>query len=222
MRRTCVLLLLVGLTGLLAVGCVRLLEPRPSNTRYYLLDSRLPTDTTATPTEGLRIGLRKPRLAEYLDTPTLAIRRGPNEICFSEFHRWGEDLGPSLNRIVGLNLELEPGIHSAEVVPWPRGTAFDYVVQLRVLRFEGVGPAPPDPDADDDAPVPTGHTQMTVAWTVLGPNGDEVMARGWTRHRRDDWAVTDYAGLVAELDTSLVVLAQDIGRRLRTLADSTP
>jgi uncharacterized lipoprotein YmbA len=221
MRRTCVLLLLIGLVGLLAAGCVRLLEPRPSNTRYYLLGSHLATDTTAnTATDGLRIGLRKPRLAEYLDTPTLAVRRGPNEVNFSEFHRWGEDLGVSLNRVVALNLERQPGIQSTEVVPWPRGTSFDYVVQLHILRFEGVGPAPPGPDADGDTPPPRGHSQTTVAWTVLTPDSDDVIARGWTRDRRGDWPVTDHADLVAKLDASLVVLAEDIGRRLRALADS--
>ena len=54
-------------------------------------------------------------------------------------------------------------------------------IKLRVLRFEGVGPPPPGLDADDDAPVPTGHSQMTVAWTIFGPAGDTVRTRGRTR-----------------------------------------
>jgi uncharacterized lipoprotein YmbA len=217
MRRTCAVLFLVALGGLLVAGCVRLLEPRPSNTKYYLLDSRLDAAATPPSDEGLRLGLRKPRLADYLDTPTIVTRHPGSEIRFSEFHRWGEDLGTALNRVVGLNLEAQPGIASAEVVPWPQGATFDYVVQLRVLRFEGVGPPPPGPDADDDAPVPTGHSEVTVAWTLFGPEGDAVRTRGRTQHRIDDWPVTDYAALVSHLDSSLVVLAEDIRSRLQSL-----
>lgn len=219
MRRTCVVLVLVAVSGLLAVGCVRLLEPRPSNTKYYLLESRLDAETELS-AEGLRLGLRKPRLADYLDTPTIVTRHEDHEIRFSEFHRWGENLGTAFNRTVGLNLEAQPGIASTEVVPWPQGTAFDYVVQLRVLRFEGVGPPPPGPDADDDAPVPTGHTQMTVTWTIFGPEGGTVRTQGRTQHRMDDWPVTDYAGLVSHLDSSLVVLAEDIRTRLQSLEEA--
>ena len=220
MRRTCVVLFLGALIGLLAVGCVRLLEPRPSNTKYYLLESRLESESAAASNTGLRVGLRKPRLADYLDTPTIVTRHGDNEIHFSEFHRWGEDLGAALNRVSGLNLEAQPGIASVEVVPWPKGATFDYVVQLRVLRFEGVGPPPPGPDADNDAPVPKGHSHMTVAWTVFGPEGDDIRTQGRTQHRIDDWPVTDYAALVSHLDSSLVVLAEDVRKQLQTLAST--
>ena len=221
MRRLSRLVLLVGGLALVVGSCVRLPSPRPSNTQYYLLGNARPPDTAAT-ASGLQLGLRKPRLAEYLDTRSLVTRRGPNEIHFSEFHRWGEELGPALNRVVALNLEARPGVQTAEVVPWPRGTDFDYVLQLRVLRFEGIGPPPPGPDADDDAPIPEGHSQMTVGWTVFGPEGDSLRARGQTQHRIDGWPVTDYADLVSKLDTSLVVLAEDVGARLRTLSSSEP
>lgn len=221
MRRTCALLFLIALGGLLAVGCVRLLEPRPSNTKYYLLESSLEPETADASNTGLRVGLRKPRLADYLDTPTIVTRHGNNEIRFSEFHRWGEDLGAALNRVVGLNLEAQPGIASVEVVPWSKGATFDHVVQLRVLRFEGVGPPPPGPNADDDAPIPTGHSKMTVSWTVFGPEGDSMRTHGRTQHRIDDWPVTDYAALVSRLDSSLVVLSEDIRSRLQSLSPRT-
>jgi uncharacterized lipoprotein YmbA len=213
------LVLLAGVLALTLGSCVRLPSPRPSSTQYYLLESAPPSDTAENAAD-LRLGLRKPRLADYLDTRSLVTRRGANEIHFSEFHRWGEELGPALNRVVALNLEAQPDIQSAEVVPWPRGTNFDYVLRLRVLRFEGVGPPPPGKDADDDAPIPEGHSQMLVGWSVLGPEGESVRVRGRTRHRIDGWPVTDYGDLVSKLDTSLVVLAEDLRRRLQTLSAS--
>jgi uncharacterized lipoprotein YmbA len=213
MHRTGFLFLLAGIVALVVTSCVRLPSPSPANTQYYLLERATTADTATS--SGLRVGLRKPHLADYLDTRTVVTRHGPNEIRFPDLHRWAEDLGPAINRVVGLNLEAQPGIQSVDVVPWPQGPDFDYVVQLRVLRFEGVGPRPPGPDADDDAPIPEGHSQMTVGWTVFGPAGDSVRARGQTEHRMDGWPVTDYADLASKLDTSLVVVAEDVGDRLR-------
>lgn len=211
-------LLVAGVVGLLLAGCVRLLEPpRPSNISYYLLDGAVAADTIAVDTTGLMVGLRKPQLASYLDATRMVARSGPNTIRFAEDHRWGEDLDRALNRVVALNLERQNGIQAAEGVPWPEGVAFDYVVQLRVLRFEGAGPPPPGPEADE-APVPEGHSEMVVRWTILGRDDEQMKAQGTTRHREPGWPVTDYADLAAKLDTSLVVLADDLGDRLRTLA----
>jgi uncharacterized lipoprotein YmbA len=212
----------VGLLSLMLTGCFRLLEPRPGgNINYYLLDSALSadttlTDTSATDTAGVEVGLRRPHLAAYLDASRLVTRRGSHVIRFSDTHRWGEDLDQAINRVVALNLEKEPGVQSVQVVPWQGGARFDYVVQLHVLRFEGVGPSP-DPKADDDSPSPEGHTQMVVRWTVFGGDGEKTLTHGVTRHRKEEWTVTDYAALTDKLGSSLAVLARDIGGRLRSL-----
>jgi hypothetical protein len=212
-------LVAVGLAGLLLAGCVRLLEPpRPSNISYYLLDSGTHTDTLSTDTTGLTVGLRRPQLASYLDAARIVAREGPNTIRFAEAHRWGEDLDRAVNRVVALNLEAQPGVRAAEAAPWPEGFAHDHVVQLRILRFEGMGPPPPGPEADEDAPVPEGHSIMVVRWTIFGSDGEQVRAQGITRHRQEGWRVTDYADLAARLDSSLVVLGDELGARLRTLA----
>jgi len=215
-------LVAVGLLSVVLAGCFRLLEPRPGqNITYYLLDSTLSADTTlvdtaSTNTKGLEVGLRRPRLAAYLDASRIVTRRGSNAIQFSDFHRWGEDLDQAINRVVALNLERASGIQSVEIVPWQAGARFDYVVQLNVLRFEGVGP-PPDP-AEDEASPPTGHTQMVVRWTIFGPEGDEALTQGVTHHRDKGWTVTNYAALADNLGASLSILAQNVGHRLQTLA----
>lgn len=211
-------LLAASLLSLVLVGCVRLLEPRPGrNITYYLLDSGLDADTTLTDTTGLEVGLRRPHLASYLDATRIVTRRGSNAIQFSDSHRWGEDLDQAINRVVALNLEQSPEIQTVEVVPWPNGARFDHVIQLHVLRFEGVGPSP-NPKADEDNPAPKGYAQMVVRWTIFGPDGTDPIEQGITRHREKGWSVKDYAELVSKLDTSLVVLSRDIGGRLRPLA----
>lgn len=211
-------LLAASLLSLVLVGCVRLLEPRPGrNITYYLLDSGLSADTALADTTGVEVGLRRPRLAAYLDAARMVTRRGPNAIQFSDSHRWGEDLDQAINRVVALNLERAPEIQSAEVVPWQNGGRFDYIVQLSVLRFEGVGP-PPDPEEEENDPPPEGHAQMVVRWTIFGPDGTEPVGQGITRHREEGWPITDYADLASKLDTSLVVLSRDVSSRLTTLA----
>lgn len=205
-----------GLIVLSVAGCVRLLEPQKSDATYYLLDAPTPPDVSPTDTTGLRVGLRRPRLASYLDATRLVTRRGSNRIQFSEFHRWGEELDQGIGRIAALTLETQPDIQSVELVPWPKGATFDYIVQLHVLRFEGVGP-PPDPEADEDAPPPEGHLRTVVEWKLLDAADDSVLARGLTQHREDNWQVGDYEALASRLGDALSVLADDIGERLRAL-----
>lgn len=210
----------LGLFGV-AVGCVRILEPRQSNIQYYSLEGRLASDTRASAdTTGLTLGLRKVRLADYLDTPTMVVRRNPREIHFTEFHRWSEGLPRAINRAVAAHLEQHELVRSTEVVPWAEGATFDYVIQLQVLRFEGNGPPPPEPEADDDAPTPTGHAHMAVRWKIVDPATDAVYARGLTQDQRDGWTVDDYADLAAKLDAALAVLADDVASRLRALDEA--
>jgi uncharacterized lipoprotein YmbA len=206
----------LGLLALSVAGCVRLLEPRASDATYYLLDRAQQTGASTPDTARLTVGLREPRLASYLDPTRIVTRRGSHQINFAEFHRWGEDLDRGINRTVAQNLETRSGIRSVEAVPWPEGSTFDYVVELHVLRFEGVGP-PPDPEADDDAPAPDGHSQMAVQWAIRHPKADTILARGQTRHRTDDWRVNNYEALVEHLGRGLDVLVDDVGTRLHTL-----
>jgi uncharacterized lipoprotein YmbA len=206
----------LGLLALSVAGCVRLLEPRASDATYYLLDRAQQTGASTPDTARLTVGLRKPRLASYLDPTRIVTRRGSHQINFAEFHRWGEDLDRGINRTVAQNLETRSGIRSVEAVPWPEGSTFDYVVELHVLRFEGVGP-PPDPEADDDAPAPEGHSQMAVQWAIRHPKADTILARGQTRHRTDDWRVNNYEALVEHLGRGLDALVDDVGTRLHTL-----
>jgi uncharacterized lipoprotein YmbA len=206
----------LALLFLSVAGCVRLLEPRTSDATYYLLDRAEQTNPEAVDTTGLSVGLRQPRLASYLDAARIVTRRGPHRITFAEFHRWGENLDRGISRTVARGLETHADLHSVEAVPWPEDATFDYIVELHVLGFEGVGP-PPDPTAEEDAPPPEGHAQMAVQWTIRPPEADTVLARGQTHHRTEDWRVNDYEALVANLSRGLNVLVDDIGAQMRTL-----
>ena len=217
-RRWLVGLLMLGM-GLALAGCVRLLEPRQSDIQYYVLgtpDANIETmqqhDTT-----HIALGLRRVRIADYLDSPALVTRRGAHAIRFAEFHRWGEDLARAINRTVAARLVSEDDIGMADVVPFTGRDAHDYLIQLRVLRFEGEGPPPLGPDDDPPEVPPTGSVQMKIAWEILEADAETVAAQGVTRYQANGWTVGDYASLVTKLDASLTALADDLTAQLRQL-----
>jgi hypothetical protein len=133
------------------------LEPRQSNINYYVLsDAMTPVeaevDRSAQLPDSLQlvVGLRKIRLAAYLKTPSITTRYGRHEMHFSEFHRWGEDLGDAVSRSIAQSLARRPEIRRVDRVPWPDRTPHDVLVQLRVLRFEGEAPPEARQENRDD------------------------------------------------------------------------
>lgn len=217
----------LSLVVLMLTACVDL-EPRQSNIRYYVLSDAVSqaSDTSGTAGEavgpappeeaaqgGLVVGIRKVRVAAYLNTPSITTRYGEHEVRFGEFHRWGEDLGEAVARTVAQSLSLRPGLQRVDVVPWPDRTQHDLLVQLRVLRFEGEAPPLPPGDDEPDEPV-EGSARMVAVWEIFDPETQDVLVERTTDHREEGWTVGDYAGLVDRLDAALKVLADDLAAQM--------
>jgi uncharacterized protein len=216
-RRWSTRLAVLGMVMVLA-ACVRLLEPRQSNVQYYVLGSAdaLETQNATDESDGPSVGLRRVHIADYLDAAALVTRRGEHTIRFAEFHRWGEDLARAINRTVAARLLAMGGVGTVDVVPFTSPDPHDYLVQLRVLRFEGKGPPPLGPDEDPPEEPFTGTVQMTIAWEVFAADTETSVARGTTRHQTDGWTVGDYPDLVAKLDAAIAVLADDLRQELQS------
>lgn len=199
----------------LIVSCVNL-EPRETNIQYYVLggESGLATPNPESDRAGLSVGLRRLRLADYLDTPDIVTRFGRHEVQFSEFHRWGEDLDTAINRTLGERLAARPGLQTVEVAPWSPASEHDYVVQVSVLRFEGTAPRR---RRDDDERL-TGEAHLVASWDVVDPSTGDVAARGTTDHRVNEWRVGHHPELVSRLDAAVDALADDLAARLLDLA----
>ncbi len=187
----------LGLTS-----CVSLGREEPPQ-EYYVLGA----DTTqavliqAPDAAGITVAVRRLKLASYLGSPSMVVRRGPNQVDFTEFRRWGEPLGAGINRVVAGGLSSR-GFRDVAVAPWAVQQRFDYLVQLDVERFEGL--APEDPTATD------GGVHLLATWEIIRPDDGVVLARGTTDYRRPGWTVGDYPGLVSMLDSGLRVLSADI------------
>ena len=196
-------LLLVG------PGCLNL-EPKTNPTRYYLLGGAWEKRSTPAEPNGLSIGLRKLNLAAYLESPRMVVREGPHEIRFAEFHRWGEDLPRGINRSVAGYLAAQAAVQRVDVVPWSRHVEHDYLVQLRVLRFEGV--------ASNAAPSSTeGEVHLLITWEITDPADGRVLASGTSDYREEGWEVDRYDALAAMLDAGLEALSADLVTHLAAL-----
>ncbi len=202
--------LAIVLTAFLATGCFKLARTAPSVELYVLGGvTEAPVVESATrDTTGLSIGLRRLDLAPYLATLAIVVRRADNEIVTTGFHRWAEGPSVGLNRAVSGYL-VAPGIRLVDVAPWTVRSPHDYLVQLHVLRFEGVAPA--------GTAAKTGEAHLLARWEIIRARDDSLVARGVTDHRAPDWVVGDYAGLVTRLDKGLVVLARDVVTALTRL-----
>lgn len=191
-------------------GCMSLGRGEPAQ-QHYVLGGGLPQTSEATTADlpGLTIGVRRLQLAPYLETPFILVRRGPNQIGFSEFHRWGEALSAGINRAVAGYLRERAALRAIDVAPWPAGERYDYVIQLHVLRFEGVSQGEP--------PAGEGEVALLVNWEIIRQLDGAVLERGTTHYREDGWTVGDYAGLVKLLDAGLHVLTDQLTSTIAAL-----
>jgi len=206
----------VGLTALVTLtvlaGCFSLSRTETPQ-RYYVLGGSVMQEDTAPPAglAGVKIGVRRLRLASYLDPPYLAVRHGPHEIRYSEFHRWGEQLDAGINRAVAAYLTARAAFGRVDVAPWPARGSYDYLIQVRVERFEGALAEP--------AAV-VGEVHMLATWEIVRQRDGSVLASGITDHREGEWTVGDHTGLVRALDTGLSVLSRDLVASLEELQAS--
>ncbi len=203
------IVILLGL--LLLTGCFSLSRDEPPQRRYVLggqeqPQNRMPTENL----EGLSVGLRQVQLAEYLESPFILVREGPNRVGFSEFHRWGEQLSGGINRAVAYYLAARAPFGAVDVVPWPPRKAHDFLIQLHIERFEGLAP--------EEQTAPEGAVSMLATWEIICSEDGVVLSRGTTDYRRRGWTVGDYDSLVTLLDAGLSILADDLVASLNQVA----
>lgn len=207
---TCRMVRSISLSALVGLaGCVSLGRGQPTQ-QIYVLGGSPPgkSEAAAQDSSGLTIGVRRLQLAAYLESPFVLVRRGPNQIDFSEFQRWGETLSGGINRAVVGYLGSGASFRGIDVAPWPAGERYDYVIQLHVLRFEGL--------ASEELAAVEGEARVLATWEIIRQLDGAVLRRGTTDYRESGWTVGDYAGLVTLLDAGLHVLTDQI---LGTLED---
>ncbi len=204
---------LIGLYGLLVLTGCSLNRGAPPEQHYVLGGGRFLESAAAARNLGdIAVGVRRLQLAPYLGSNSVVVRQGDRaqELSLSEFHRWSEPLGEGINRAVAGYLTAGAPFRVVDVAPWPARAKHDYLIELHVLRFEGVAPA--------DSAATAGEAHVLATWAIVRPDDGEVLARGTTDYRKGGWRIGDYAGLVALLDAGVYALSADLMSRLESLA----
>ncbi len=213
------LVLLTVLAG--SAGCFKLNRGAPVQQHYVLGEgSTLEITTPTGERDGLAIGLRRPQVAAYLDAPFIVVRRGSNQIGFSELHRWGEHLGGGINRALAGYLAQQGAFRVVSVAPWAASESHDFLIQLNVLRFEGL--APEEQEGDEEGQAVAGEAHLSATWEIIRTADGVVVMRGATEHRKSGWRVGDYAGLVTLLDEGLRVLAEELAAGVAGVPVASP
>lgn len=186
-------------------GCFGLSRGAPVQ-QHYVLGAGEQVDRVAlvgrSAAEATVVGLRPPRVAEYLATSYIVVRQGTHRIGFSEFHRWGEDLARGINRTLAGHMAAWSPDHRVETVPWTPGVRPDYLIQLHLLRFEGIAP--------EDLMDRAGEAHLLATWEIVRSRDGAVLLSRTTEVRSDEWMVGDFDGLVSLLDAGLSTLAEDL------------
>lgn len=192
------------LSSLLALaGCFSLSRDVPAQ-KYYVLGGgwEAASAEEAPATADAVIGLRSPRIAEYLTTPFIVVRSGRHRVGFSQFDRWGEALAAGVSRALAGHMLSQAPLLRVEVAPWSEGVQPDYLIQVHLTRFEGVAP--------EDSSASEGEAHLRASWEILRRQDGVRVARGTTEVRESGWTIGDFDGLVTLLEAGLVTLAHDL------------
>ena len=163
---------------------------------------------------GLTIGMRRIDLASYLSSePGMVVRHSASRIDVSQFYQWAGELQEGINRAMAAHLAGASSVRAVDVAPWSTGTRHDFIVQLRISRFEGVV----------DSASTNGRVHVLAGWDIVRPLYNTVLLRGTTDDRAGAFRVGDYAALATQLDAALARVAREIATCLaRFPNDSTP
>lgn len=205
--------LIAPLALIALAGCFSLSRNAPPVQYYVLSGARTPIAAPASSPAGLTIGLRRLDLAPYLSTPSLVMRRGDHVIETSTFHRWGEELGEGINHTVAGHLANIPPVKHVNIAPWVPRTHHDYLVQLRVSRFEAAA----------DSAATTAGVHVVASWDIIRSMDGVLLVRGISDYREGQFPTGDYQAMVGALNTALGRVASDIRTCLgRFRSDTLP
>ena len=131
------LLLFFGVVTLLN-GC-RIGRPQEDPTRFYVLT--VPGRTTESlahdEVQRFRIGLKPVEVPVYLQSKSMVVRTGTNEIEFAEFDRWAEPLDQGVSRVLKEVLSEARNVGSVTLNSHG-GEGLDFEVAIRISACEGV------------------------------------------------------------------------------------
>lgn len=193
----------LALCGLGLAGCLslkRVTDPA----RFYVL-SAMPAGTpdTVAPRGDLAVGLGWVDIPAYLLDRRIALRRGANEIDYSEYHRWAERLDKGIQRVLGANLSSLLPSDRVLLSAW-QSAEVRAEVYLSVQRFE----------CDE-----RGQVVLEARWRIASPGGGKTLLASHSRLTRQGPVFrADPEGAIGELNQALADLSREIAAAVQSVS----
>ena len=187
----------IWLLSILAIGALSgcsLLQPHDDPTRFYVLT--VPSAMSERATQGefkrWKVGLRPVEVPGYLQSKSMVVRSGTNEIHFADFDRWAEPLDQGISRVIKETLSGAPNVETVTLTSRGDDT-LDYEVAIRLLACEGVRVG-----------KGAGTIRFTVTWGVrsVGKNSTPTK-RGVFTAVPVAWDGKDYGQLAQRLSEAI-------------------
>jgi uncharacterized lipoprotein YmbA len=115
------------------VAACSILEPKPDNTRNYLLSPEAIAPGRA---RDVSLAVGPITLPPYLDRAELVTRVRSHRVEILSNHRWAEPLDVNFARVFTTNLSAAVGTDRIVEFPWLIEPKVDYRVTVDVERFE--------------------------------------------------------------------------------------
>lgn len=153
-----------------------------ATTRFFVVDS---VDSMPLPgATGMAIEILDLRVPQYLERPRIASRTGANELAFSQFNQWGDNLRKNLARTMARNLSAM--LDTVDVsTPYARSSSTpSYRVLVQVDEFEQAA---------------NGHARVVARWQVIDGQGVTRTTESARLESTQPLAPQDHAAVVAAL-----------------------
>lgn len=186
------------LAALVLSSCSLLKAPEVTPTRYFVLtsDRSLGQDRSG----DVAIGVGPFAFPSYLERPQMVVRSDPNQIVFSQFNRWAEDVKSGFPRIFAADLGRVVGTSEIVIFPWYQ-TPLEYQVKGEVLRFEA---------------HQSGEVVLECIWTIVRLRDKSYLITRHTDLRRPVDA-SDPDAVAAALSGLASDFAREVGGEIRRL-----
>ena len=183
-------------------GCFGFLKPAKPTARHFVLAPLPAAESAGARAGGVSVGIGPVKLAGYLFSTSLAVRKGANEIEYLPTAFWGERLDTGLHRVLAANLATLLPTDQIRLSAWQSGEV-SAEVYVAIERFEV------------DA---RGEGEIAAWWRILSPGGEKTLKAGECRRTKQGPAPeTDPAGGVATLSE----LAGDLSRQVAQAVKET-
>jgi uncharacterized lipoprotein YmbA len=189
----------VGLTG------CKSFRPVEDLTRYYVLSASSGAPAAGQSNQALNIGVAPIQTPGYLQSTRIAVRRGTNEISYSEYRQWAEHLDKGIQRVLASNLStLLPSVRVITSA-W-QSSDVKAEVHVSIQRFEL-----------DESGVAT----LECEWRIVSPDGVRALR---VEHalisKKGPPLANNPTGAVHTLSEALADLSNEIATALQDLSVS--